>query len=510
MLNTILKYPLSYPLTEIDLLFCECISGLIAQDTSRAELVFVVLLTCEDTETVSNEIVPCKSAKIDFIKRILSANPTAINSLASAIQATIPTIHCIKKALPWMELILLLETHVDGVVYGTVEAVIKLFLLIDSHIEAFSMASMGVEAQAKVPSEMSLSQGTTVGSYISPSFGSHVKSVGHSLEKHAAFEEPQKNLEEEVVEGCPLEDTESIDFCVDVLDQLLVCYFEHIKILWTSDSSIYVKHCQNVLIPCFARLGMCLRNIRYTQFIIFYAVSFNHNLPGMFIEYLIKRSLFDADASISVYLDSMNYLGSFIARYSGLAPSIIIGSIKLLMQYAIQLGAELDPTSVQTLDRAIGVHRIAGELCLDTVQGGLSYRGKAQISITTVPCSVIRYLSVIRALLYSLCFIAEDLTPENINTRELSRLLIADLCPIVYFYDIGVQLLHLINKWAFMIPSELDKLHAILNYAQNIELPYHVISCFYPFEPMCLQRSNSFIAPHYRDYWVEDVENTED
>lgn len=510
MLSTILRYPLSYPLTEIDILFCRCISGLIAQDASRAELVFVTLLTCEDAGAASSEKLPCRDARIEFIKLILDANPATINSLALAIQATIPTIHCIKRALPWMELVLLLETSVDGLVHGAAEAVIKLFLLIDTHIEACSTANMNVEAQVKQPSETSLSEGTAVGSYISPSFGSHVKSVGQSLEKHMAFEEPSKHLEEDAVEGCPLQDAESIYFCVDMLDQLLVGYFEHLRVLWNDDSSGYVKRCQSALIPCFARLGMCLRNIRYTQFIIFYAVSFDPSLPGMLIEYLIKRSLFDMDTSISVYLDSMNYLGSFIARYSGLAPPLIIGSIKLLLQYATQLGAELDPTSMHALDRAIGVHRVAGELCLDAAPGGLSYRGKAQLSISTVPCSVIRYLSVVRALLYSLCFVAEDVTPQDINTGELSRLLIADLCPIVYFYDIGVQLLHLIHKWAFLVPSELDKLHAILDYAQNIELPYHVISCFYPFEPMCLQRSNNFIAPHYRDYWVQDTEDSED
>lgn len=507
MLSTILRYPLSYPLTDIDMLFCSCISGLIAQDASRAELVFTILLSCDDTGAPGNGCSPCKDAKIELIKLIIGTSPTAISALASAIQATIPTVHCIKRALPWLDLILSLETAVDGLVYGTIEAIIKLLLLIDSHIEAFSVASGGTIAQS---SEVPSSEGAVVGSYISPSFGSHTKSGGLSLEKHILCEEAQKCSEENTVEGYPLDDDMSIDFCVDILDQLLANYFEHLRVLWNSDPSGYVKRCQSALIPCYARLGMCLRNIRYTQFVVFYAVSLDPSLPGLFIEYLVKRSLFDVDASIGTYLDSMNYLGSFISRYSDLSHSLITGSITLLLQYATQLGAELDPASMYTLDRAIGVHRIAGELCLDTVHGGFSYRGKAQLSISTVPGSVIRYLSVVRALLYSLCFVAEDITPQDISIGELSRLLVSDLCPLVYFYDIGIQLLHVIHKWAFLVPSELSKLHVILDYAQNIELPYSVISSFYPFEPMCLQRSSNFITPYYRDYWVQETDDTED
>lgn len=508
MLATILKYPLSYPLTDIDMLFCECISALVAQDACRAELVFVTLLSFEDVGATGSTPFSCKHAKVDVIKHILSANPTAINALAAAIQATIPSIHCIKRAIPWLDLILLLETSISGLVHSTVEAAIKLLLLIDSHIEAFSVPGGGADVQPTAPPEVAPSEGGAVGSYISPSFGSHKKFTGPNPGKQVAYEEPQEHSEEDAVEGCFLEDAESIDFCTDIVDQLLVSYFEHLRALWSSDSGGYVKRCQSAIIPCFARLGMCLRTIRYTQFIVFYAVSLDPSLPGLLIEYLIKRSLFDLSASISTYLDSMNYLGSFIARFSGLTLPLMIGSIKLLLQYATHLGAELDPENIHALDRAIGVYRIAGELCLDMAQRGFAYKGKAQVSTNLVPGGVIRYLSVVRTLLYALCFVAEDIAPQDLDMGALSRLLLSDLCPIVYFYDIGVQLLHVIHKWAFLVPSELDKLHAILDYAQNVDLPYNVISCFYPFEPLCLPRSSNLIAPYYRDYWVQEADDT--
>ena len=60
MLATILKYPLSYPLTDIDMLFCECISALVAQDACRAELVFVTLLSFEDVGAAGSTPSSCK------------------------------------------------------------------------------------------------------------------------------------------------------------------------------------------------------------------------------------------------------------------------------------------------------------------------------------------------------------------------------------------------------------------------------------------------------------------
>mmetsp|Transcript_23332 Transcript_23332/g.55586 ORF Transcript_23332/g.55586 Transcript_23332/m.55586 type:complete len:629 (-) Transcript_23332:123-2009(-) len=221
---------------------------------------------------------------------------------------------------------------------------------------------------------------------------------------------------------------------------------------------------------------------KFTQFIIFYACTFQYSYVKEFLQALLTKAI-EKEHSDRSRVAAAAYLGSFVARFKGMHLSTIRTSLSLLARWVHDyiIAHDHDVTFPDP-------------------------------SVHTV------FYSLVQALLYALCFrlqaLAEDQNKPSFVPLELrlDRIILSNLNPLkVVNQGVGEMFVTLAVRLRILDEKTLS---ALLHHNSSFVLPraseWDEEHSFFPFDPFQLPLSRPFIDPILQGWDGPRAEETDD
>lgn len=241
----------------------------------------------------------------------------------------------------------------------------------------------------------------------------------------------------------------------------------------------YTHYGKFTLVPIFLNSALKTRQLKFMQFAMFYALSKSQPLAQYYLVSLFEIAFVYQDTQYDVAVEASNYLASFTARAGFLEPGDIMTVCHILSSYVIEFGALLGKSDFRP-ERTITMASLA--------RSSSSYIG------------LLKYLSAIRCLFYSLCYTYRFLSAKELQTLLLPRIILCGTRPLCYFPDIFEKFLHVMEVTGAFLDSEVQRCKQMLSENPYFSISDEVLPGYYPFEPYSLEQSAVFIDGLYREF----------
>ncbi|CAM6032913.1 unnamed protein product, partial [Sphagnum compactum] len=276
----------------------------------------------------------------------------------------------------------------------------------------------------------------------------------------------------------------TLDEMADKMDLMMDMTFNHLQMC------VNQGHCNLVfetLIWSFQTTILDTHKSKFTQFLIFYVCSLAPTTCGSSFALLLCDIFTSKMRPPNTRMSAAAYLASYLARASYLPPSVILDSVRSLLEWCVsyaQLAEDRKNPSMSTAD---------------PVMHGVFY-------------------SACQAVMYVLCFRLKELTDDPRQKRALRTLPLQELVEH-HLNPLSVCLPSVVEE--FVKQASLAQLVDCRVWADSKEFPGSQVmrsfggdirlDMFFPFDPYLLKQSDRFIRPNFIQWsMVEPPEILED
>lgn len=494
LLEQMLEFPTDMP-SEIADLYVRCLVAIMAQQPSLIETIFQLLI--RQVWKAPNYI----ETNVSIIKRVVKAMPLTLDILTKTISEMQPLLTETTSVEAWLRFLVHLELQVESLTYTIISAILRLLIQLDTLLDISLIENANLEpsntttavviqegmkdsmhqASLQVVKILAPSPETNMvsdSSAASESEEVHIGSYSRPFAIHPL--QPETPTVEES------EELQAMRQMLDRMDRAMLIVFQYLDQRATLPN---YEQFFDVCLRSYMHLAARSRVIKFVQFILFYGASLDTAVEELFVTTLCTKAIFDMSLPHAFQTSYMNYLASFLARFRPLKVASLIQALQLLTEFAQKMSEMLQPSALTPL--LTYLHQTE---CLGVI--GPEHEDAQAI---TASASIIKYLNACRALFYVACFVDRQVDLADLAPKLL-RVAACPLNPLFFFKTIAIQFARVAAVWRCYTPVELGYLRHIAETASDLELPYTLFNCFYPFEPYILRVSGECISPLYRDF----------